>query len=113
MRARIVSDLVEFHTAVLPTLTSLRAQRRNLAPMEDRPVEIASSPSAPRNDRLFFCPDDPDQVLHLADHAPHRGRVFQRAAPVPLVEPEPFQRRLLVGAAADRAAGLLDRDGLL
>src|SRR5690349_10024886 len=48
----------------------------------------------------------------FVDHAAHGGGIFKRAPPVTLVETEPLQRRLLVGTAPDRAAGLLDRDGL-
>src|SRR5437763_5032642 len=56
---------------------------------------------------------DPHQMLHLVDHAAHRRGVLEGAAAVPLVEPEPLQRRFLVVAAADRAAGLHHRDGLV
>src|SRR5579863_4536340 len=55
----------------------------------------------------------PHQMLDLVDHASHRRRVRKRAPPVPLVEPEPLEGRLLVGAAADRAAGLHNGDRLL
>src|SRR5581483_3084749 len=61
----------------------------------------------------FLFLDHPDEVLHLADHAAHRRRVFEGAAAVTLVEAEPLQGRFLVAAAPDRAAGLFHRDGLL
>src|SRR5258708_21272049 len=52
-------------------------------------------------------------MVDLANHAAYRGRVFQRATAMPLVEAEPFQRRLLVGTAPDRAAGLHHRQCFL
>src|SRR6516225_6979317 len=45
-------------------------------------------------------------MLYLVDHTPNRRRVFENAAPMALVQAEPFERRLLIGAPADRAAGL-------
>src|SRR3984957_14145626 len=56
---------------------------------------------------------DPHEVLNLVDHAADGRGVLERAAPVALVEPEPLQGRLLIGAAPDRAADLHYRDGLL
>src|SRR5689334_13562153 len=56
---------------------------------------------------------DPYEVLDLVDHAAHRRGILERAPPVPLVEPEPLQRRLLIVTTPDRAADLHDRDRLL
>ena len=42
----------------IPQMLSLRAKRSNLGPLSTLPVEIASSPTAPRND-----PSDPGQFL--------------------------------------------------
>src|SRR5438552_18204095 len=42
----------------IPHMLSLRAKRSNLGPLSTLPVEIASSPAAPRND-----PSDPGQFL--------------------------------------------------
>src|SRR5215469_16195861 len=64
--------------------------------------------AAPR--RLLL---DPYQMLHLGDHAAHRGRVLEGAGAMTLVEAEPLQGRLLIGLAADRAADLRHRHGLL
>src|SRR5260221_8516977 len=56
---------------------------------------------------------DPHEVLHLVDHAAHRRGVLERALPVALVEPQSLERRLLIGAPADWAAGLHHGDGFL
>src|ERR1700674_5565500 len=62
---------------------------------------------------VLFCHNHPHEVLHFVDHAAHRGRVLERALAVALVEPQSLERRLLIGAAADRAAGLHHGEGLL
>src|SRR3546814_16497825 len=49
---------------------------------------------------------DEHQVLHLVDHAAHRGRVLELARAVELVEAEAHERRPLVLLAPDRAADL-------
>src|SRR5262245_35969697 len=52
------------------------------------------------------------EVLDLLDHAA-RGRIVrQRGTAVELVEAEPDERPPLASVAAQRAADLLDRDGL-
>src|SRR5579883_2601683 len=47
-------------------------------------------------------------MLHLSDHAAYRRRIFKHAAAVALVQTEPFEGGLLIAAASDRAADLLD-----
>src|SRR5690348_14904741 len=93
---------------------SLRAERTNLAPFGADTIEIASSAGGSAQRRRCLCLlDHPDEVLDLVDHAAHRGRVLEGAPPMHLVEAEALQRRLLIVAAADRAAGLHDGDSFL
>ena len=63
--------------------------------------------------RVAVVVDDAHEVLHLGDHAANGRRVLQGRAAVELVEAEADQRRALAGFAADRAADLLDGDGLV
>src|SRR5947199_9447139 len=62
--------------------------------------------------KILFLIHDADEVLNLGDHAAHRRRVLQLGNPADLVEFQADQRRALRMVAADRAAGLLDRDRL-
>src|SRR5690606_29431530 len=50
---------------------------------------------------------------HLGDHAAHGGRVFQRRAPVHLVQAQADERLALHGRAADGAADLFDNQRLV
>src|SRR5438477_2889117 len=51
-----------------------------------------------------------NEVFHLVDHTPDRGRVFENAPAMPLVQPETLERCFLVRLAPDRTSELLDRD---
>ena len=52
-------------------------------------------------------------MRHLGDHAARRRIVLHFLHAADLVQPKPDQRRALAAVAADRAADLLDLDGLL
>src|SRR5712691_4018028 len=62
---------------------------------------------------IFLRLHHPHEVLYFVDHTAHRRGVFQGAPPVPLVEPQSLERRLLVGGPADWATGLHHGDRLL
>src|SRR5688572_2322474 len=83
-----------------------------------RPMRMRSltAPSLSRMSFSFMTPSsarpaDAHEVLDLLDHAAHRRGVGQGRGAADLVEPEPDQGLALLGFAADRRAGLLDRDG--
>src|SRR5580692_7408961 len=49
-------------------------------------------------------------MLHLADHTANRGRVFENAPAMPLVQSQTLECCFLVRLASDRASELLDGD---
>src|SRR5204863_7703644 len=69
------------------------------------PVPCCSAASALVNDA--------HEVVDLVDHAAHRRTVLQRGTAMQLVQPQPDQGLALVETPADRAADLLDDDGLV
>src|ERR1700735_2357103 len=52
-------------------------------------------------------------MMHLVQHAAHRGRVFKDTRPVHFIEAKALERRLLVLLAPDRRTDLRDDQGLL
>src|SRR5438132_2853561 len=49
-------------------------------------------------------------MLHLADHTPNRGCIFENAPAMSLVQPKTLECRFLVRLAPNRTSELLDRD---
>src|SRR3546814_1025472 len=92
--ALIVAQLVESHSTL-----SFTGRCRPL---------LACQCPAPPGSAL-----DAHQVLHLLDHATHRGGVLELARAVQLVQAAADQRCPLVLPASDRAADLGDLHGIL
>src|SRR5919107_4508184 len=86
-----------------------------------RPMRMRAlvAPSLSRISESFMTPSslpvrgvvlDAHEVLDLLDHAAHRRGVGQGRGAADLVQAEPDEGLALLGLAADRRAGLLDRD---